>query len=160
MNLFCSYNIVSTLLTKFSLVVEHGKSEVFHFSRSHENFNPPPLDLSLLRGPTLLSKNTWQYPGFYFNLLGAVHTRVEVCRMDSEMSRLVEWPWLQLICYTVCLLCGYDFRCWEEVRDESECWLVCCHWTLEIEFNKRLSLSIIRLANYSVTTSFIHKLIV
>ena len=57
-NLFCSYNIVSTLLTKFSLVVEHGKSEVFHFSRLHGNFNPPPLNLSPLRGPTLLPKNT------------------------------------------------------------------------------------------------------
>ncbi len=32
------------------------------------------------------------------------------------------------------------------------------HW--EIEFNKRLSSSIIRLANYNVTTSLIYKLIV
>ena len=31
--------------------------------------------------------------------------------------------------------------------------------TLEIEFNKRLSLLIIRLVNYSVTTSLIYKLI-
>ena len=29
-------------------------------------------------------------------LSGAVHTRVEVRRMDSEMSGLVERPWLQL----------------------------------------------------------------
>ena len=35
--------------------------------------------------------------------------------------------------------------------------LVCCCWTLEIEFNKNLSLSIIRLANYSVTTSLIYE---
>ena len=27
-------------------------------------------------------------------LSGVVHTGVEVCRMDSEMSRLVEQPWL------------------------------------------------------------------
>ena len=32
------------------------------------------------------------------------------------------------------------------------------HWTLEIKFNKSLSLLIIRLANYSVTTSLIYKL--
>jgi len=32
-NLFCSYNIVSNLLTKFGLVIEHRKTEVFHFSR-------------------------------------------------------------------------------------------------------------------------------
>ena len=31
--------------------------------------------------------------------------------------------------------------------------LVCCHWTPEIEFNKNLSLLIIRLVNYSVITS-------
>ena len=46
---------------------------------------------------------------------GTVHTRVEVHRMDSEMSRLVEQPWLQLICCTVCLPYGCNFRCWEEV---------------------------------------------
>jgi len=32
-NLFCSYNIVSNLLTKFGLVMEYRKTEVFHFSR-------------------------------------------------------------------------------------------------------------------------------
>ena len=42
----------------------------------------------------------------------------------------------------------------------SECWMVCRRWTPEIEFNKRLSSSIIRLANYSVTTSLIYKLII
>jgi len=36
MNLFCSYNIVSTLLTKFSLVMEHSKTEVFTFLGSKE----------------------------------------------------------------------------------------------------------------------------
>jgi len=74
-NLFCSYNVVSTLLTKFSLVVKHGKSEVFYFFRSHRNFNPPLLDLSPLRDPTLLPKNSWQYLGFYFdqNLLFHYH---------------------------------------------------------------------------------------
>ena len=41
---------------------------------------------------------------------GIVHTRVEVHRMDSEMSGLVERPWFQLICCTVCLLHGHNFR--------------------------------------------------
>ena len=45
----------------------------------------------------------------------------------------------------------------EKVRDRSEYWFVCHRWTPEIEFNKRLSSSIIRLANYSVTTSLIYK---
>jgi len=41
---------------------------------------------------------------------GAVHTRVEVRKMDSEMSRLIERPWLQLMYCAVCLLCGHNFR--------------------------------------------------
>ena len=87
---------------------------------------------------------------------GAVHTRVEVRRMYSEMSRLVEWPWLQLMCCAVCLPHGCNFRWRRESLSGSECWMVCRHWTPEIEFNKRLSSSIIRLANYSVTTSLIY----
>ena len=43
-------------------------------------------------------------------LSGIVYTRVEVCRMDSEISGLVEQSWFQLICYTICLLCGHNFR--------------------------------------------------
>ena len=41
---------------------------------------------------------------------GAVHTRVEVHRMDSKMSGLVERPWLQLMCCAVCLPRGRNFR--------------------------------------------------
>jgi len=88
---------------------------------------------------------------------GMVHTGVVVHRIDLEMSGLVEWPWLQLMCCTVCLPHGCNFWCWEEVWDGSECWMVCRCWTPEIKFNKRLSLLIIRLANYSVTTSLIYK---
>ena len=43
-------------------------------------------------------------------LLGAIHTGVEVCRMDLETSRLVERPWLQLMCCAICLPCGHNFR--------------------------------------------------
>ena len=66
-NLFCSYNIILSLLMKCSLVVEHGKTDIFHFSRSHGAFNPPPLDLSALGGPVLLPKETWRYLGFIFD---------------------------------------------------------------------------------------------
>jgi len=41
---------------------------------------------------------------------GAVHTGVEVRRMDSEMSGLVERPWLQLMCCAICLPRGRNFR--------------------------------------------------
>ena len=45
----------------------------------------------------------------------------------------------------------------EESLSGSRYWLVCRYWTPEIKFNKSLSLSIIRLVNYSVTTSLIYK---
>ena len=51
--LYCSYNILTNLLKKFGLVVEHSKTEIFHFNRSHSNFNPPLLDLSPLEGNIL-----------------------------------------------------------------------------------------------------------
>jgi len=52
-HLFCSYNVLSKLLDSFSLIIEHSKTEIFHFSRSQSFLNPPPLDLSPLGGPTL-----------------------------------------------------------------------------------------------------------
>ena len=66
-NLYCNYNVIFTLFMRFGLVVEHGKTKVFHFSRLHGAFNPPSLYLTLLGGSTLLSKITWWYLGFFFN---------------------------------------------------------------------------------------------
>ena len=51
--LYCSYNILTNLLGKFGLVVKHSKTEIFHFNRSHDTFNPPSLDLSPLGGNIL-----------------------------------------------------------------------------------------------------------
>ena len=51
--LYCNYNILMNLLEKFSLIVKHFKTEVFHFNRSHGVFNLPLLDLSLLGGNVL-----------------------------------------------------------------------------------------------------------
>jgi len=65
--LFYSYNVLSNLLSDFSLVIEHGKTEVFHFNRLHGAFNPPPLNLSLLGSPILYPKDSWKYLGFFFN---------------------------------------------------------------------------------------------
>jgi len=42
-NLFCSYNIILSLLIKCGLVVEHGKTDIFHFSRSHMLWNASNL---------------------------------------------------------------------------------------------------------------------
>jgi len=35
---------------------------------------------------------------------------VKVCKMDLEMCRLVEQPWLHLMCCATCLLYGCNFR--------------------------------------------------
>jgi len=66
-NLFCSYNFILSLLLKFSLIIKHGKTDVFHFSRAHGPFNPPALNLFPLGGSSLLSKEIWKYLGFIFD---------------------------------------------------------------------------------------------
>ena len=58
---------MSSLLEHFGLVIEHGKTEVFHFSRVHGAFNPLSLDLTILRGLILCPKETGYYLGFIFN---------------------------------------------------------------------------------------------
>ena len=50
----------------FGLVMEHDKSEIFHFSRIH-NDTSPELDLSAIGAPILKPKTYWQYLGFYFD---------------------------------------------------------------------------------------------
>ena len=57
-HLFCSYNVLFNLLDSFGLIIEYAKNEVFHFNISHGVFDPPPLDLSPLRGHTLHPKET------------------------------------------------------------------------------------------------------
>ena len=75
--LFCSYNVLSGLLDKFGLNIEHSKTETFHFNRSHETFNPPPLDLSPLGGPILHPKNSWKYLGFIFDQKLMFHQHID-----------------------------------------------------------------------------------
>ena len=65
--LFCSYNVMTNQLAKFGLIVEHLKTEVFHFNRSQDPFNLPPLDLSSIGGTILCPKDTWKYLEFIFD---------------------------------------------------------------------------------------------
>jgi len=76
-HLFCSYNVLSKLLDSFGLVIEHSKTEIFHFSRSQGFFNPPPLDLSPLGGPILRPKDTWKYLGFIFDRKLTFHKHID-----------------------------------------------------------------------------------
>ena len=54
--IYYSYNIISFLLIRFGLVMEHSKTEVFHFFRLHGVFNPLSLDLTALGSSILLPK--------------------------------------------------------------------------------------------------------
>jgi len=37
--LYSSYRVVADLMVTFGLVIEHDKSEIFHFSRVHNDLN-------------------------------------------------------------------------------------------------------------------------
>ena len=53
--LYSSYRVVTDLMVTFGLVMEHDKSEIFYFSRAHNDLNPE-LDLSAMGAPTLKPK--------------------------------------------------------------------------------------------------------
>jgi len=76
-HLYYSYNVLSKLLDSFSLVIEHSKTEIFHFSQSQSLFNPPPLDLSPLGGPILWPKDLWKYLGFVFDCKLSFHKYID-----------------------------------------------------------------------------------
>ena len=75
-HLFCSYNVLSKLLDSFGLIIKHVKTENFYFNRLHGIFNPPPLDLSPIGGPTLHPKDTWKYLGFIFDQKLTFHQHI------------------------------------------------------------------------------------
>jgi len=64
--LLCSYNIMSKLLMDTGLVMEHSKSEYFHFTRSCYPPNPS-IDISSVGGPILYPKPIWWYLSFFFD---------------------------------------------------------------------------------------------
>ena len=63
---FCSYNIISKIHLDSSLIMEHSKSEVFHFTRSC-HFSNSSINLTTVRGPILIPKLIWCYLGFFFD---------------------------------------------------------------------------------------------
>ena len=56
MTLFCSYSIILSLFSQFSLVIEHNKPEIFYFSRSTKNTNLPLLDFRSVESAILRPK--------------------------------------------------------------------------------------------------------
>ena len=93
-NLFYCYNIILSLLTKYGLVVEHGKTDIFHFSRSHSLFKLPPLNLSPLWGLVLLPKDTWKYFGFIFELQTQFQKSYRfLCKQGDFHNQMYEVAW-------------------------------------------------------------------
>jgi len=124
LHLFCSYNILSKLLNSFGLVIEHLKTEVFHFSRSQGVFNPPPLDLSPLGGPILLPKDLWKYLDFIFNRKLSFHkhidhyankaiSTVKCMKLLGNLSQGIS-PLQKHLLYRCCalLIALYGFQLW------------------------------------------------
>ena len=64
-----AYSVVFELTQALGLVLEHDKSEVFHFSRKSGDANPPvDLGYAPFTRDSLLRPNTyWRYLGFFFN---------------------------------------------------------------------------------------------
>ena len=122
--LFCSYNVLSNLLTDFGLVIEHGKTEIFHFNRSHGEFNPPLLDLTPLGGPILCPKDSWKYLGFFFDrkltfrqhldfYSNKVLSMVKCMKLLGNLSRGIS-PLQKRQLYRCCILpiALYGFQLW------------------------------------------------
>ena len=60
LELYSSYKVVTDLMVMFGLVIEHDKSEIFHFSRAHNDSNPE-LDLLAIDTLTFKPKTYWRY---------------------------------------------------------------------------------------------------
>ena len=122
--LFCSYNILSKLLISFGLIIEHSKTEIFHFSKSQGVFSPPPLDLLLLGSPILQPKDSWKYLGFIFDCKLTFHKHIDYYT-NKALSTIkcmkllgnLSWginPLQKCLLYRCCVLpiALYGFQLW------------------------------------------------
>ena len=121
-----TYSVMFELTQALGLVLEHDKSEVFHFSRKSGDANPPvDLGYALFTGDSPLCPNTyWRYLGFFFDrslsfqehsrwystkALTTVKAMVSlgnsVCRLSPKNKRLL---------YHVCILpvATYGAKLW------------------------------------------------
>jgi len=122
--LFYSYNVLTNLLEKFGLVVEHSKTENFHFNRFQGIFNPLSLDLSLLGGSILQPNNSWKYLGFIFDRKLTFYQHVDFytnksistvkCMKILGNSNCRINPLQKCLLYRICILpiVLYEFQLW------------------------------------------------
>ena len=87
--LLCSYNIISKILINAGLIMEHSKTELFHFTRACYPPNPS-INLLLVGGPVISPKPIWQYLGFYFDcrLNFNYHTHFYATKCLSTLSAM------------------------------------------------------------------------
>jgi len=64
--LLSSYNMISIIFSDVGLIMEHNKSEVFHFTRACNLLNSP-INLTSVGEPILYPKPIWRYLGFFFD---------------------------------------------------------------------------------------------
>jgi len=121
--LLCSYNIISKILINAGLVMEHNKTEIFHFTRAR---HPPNLsiDLTTVGGPIINPKPIWRYLGFFFNrkLNFHHHTHFYATKCLSTLSAMKMLgnssqgllPMQKRLLYRTCILpiAMYGFNLW------------------------------------------------
>ncbi|CAA7263213.1 unnamed protein product [Cyclocybe aegerita] len=121
-----AYKIIYLLFVAFALVLEHDKTELFHFSRRRDAYNPS-LDLGYAphTGATPLKPKTyWRYLGFYFDRRLTFHehvryyatkafTTVQAMRMLGNSTRGLS-PKQRRLLYRSCVvpIATYGYRLW------------------------------------------------
>ena len=112
-------------------MIEHNKSEVFHFSRATKNFDLSPLDLRSLEGSILWLKDKWRYLGFIFDrkLLFQYHIHfysnkalsiIKSMKMLGNSTRRL-LPLYKWLLYRMCIMpiALYDFQLLLELKMEN-----------------------------------------
>ena len=69
----------------------------------YKPFDPLLLNLTILGGPILCSKNTWHYLEFIFNMSGIVYTRGK--SLQGWLGDVNLWNNLGFSLYTVLFIC-------------------------------------------------------
>ncbi|CAA7270778.1 unnamed protein product [Cyclocybe aegerita] len=121
-----AYKIIYLLFVAFTLVLEHNKTELFHFSHRHDAYNPL-LDLGYAPHTSampLKPKTYWRYLGFYFDCRLTFHehvryyatkafTTVQAMRMLGNSTRGLS-PKQRHLLYRSCVvpIATYSYRLW------------------------------------------------
>ena len=121
--LLCSYNIMSKILLNTGLIIEHSKTELFHFTRAWHLPNPS-IDLTFVKDPIISPKPIWRYLGFYFdcklNFNYHIHFYATKCLSTLSAMKMLEnssrglLPIQKQLLYRICILpiALYKFQLW------------------------------------------------